>query len=169
MGENETEYSPLETLLDASLVFNDLAGAEIKTLDDLNPQIRIIAEEFQELANGIVTENPEEILDGAIDLYVTAVGMLYNLDQLGFDVNKAALKIAENNLSKFPTDPEVVTASLRKYDGTSNTVHAEFNPDHGKYVIKNQNRKVMKPAGFVPVDLSDCLPLQYRKETDNAT
>lgn len=57
----------------------------------------MIQEEFHETMKAYNAENPEEIVDGLIDLCVFAVG---TLDVMGVDANKAWDAIYEANMAK---------------------------------------------------------------------
>lgn len=133
--------------------FNEIASnLEGDMVAKVDHQLSLIFEELTEAIEGVETGNAQELLDGAIDTWVTAVGLLQKLEAAGFDVAKAMRKVDENNLSKFPYscgfqhDPEF---------------NITLNDKHQRWVIKDENGKVRKPADFEPVDLSDCVPKDF--------
>lgn len=133
-------------------LFNTLAGNLTNVSDDsVDNQISFIFEELTETITAFEEGNKVEVLDGACDLFVTVAGLMQKLEAQGYDVATALDRVNENNLSKFPkfVGPE----DLR--DGYSVTV----NVLHQRYVIKDANGKVRKPASFVSVDLSDLVPV----------
>lgn len=57
----------------------------------------MIQEEFLETAKAINTDNPEEVVDGLIDLCVFAIG---TLDVFGVDAREAWNRVYDANISK---------------------------------------------------------------------
>lgn len=139
--------------------FNKIA----KNLDNtdhaqLGKQFKVLAEEVKELAEGLDTLSEEEILDGAVDVAVVITGFLQLLHRRNYNVVKALEKTAKNNLSKFPKSSLIVKETIEAYAIKGISCTAEYNDIYDAYVIKNEAGKIMKPLGFVPNDLSDCLP-----------
>ena len=75
------------------------------------------------------TVDKVEFLDAAVDIAVVSLGAGISI---GANIEKACLKVADNNLDKFPI---------------VNGVHT---------VLKDENGKVRKPDGYKSVDLGDC-------------
>lgn len=154
----ELEYDIQDFQSDCYL-FNKLAGKDtLVSHKDLTEQFKLIVEELKETCDGLATNNPEEVLDGTIDVMVTAIGLLQKLENLGMDVNKALYKTATNNLSKFPTTEAVAIETVEMYERQGIDVVAEFKSKYDVYVIKDANDKVRKPSDFVSNDLKDCIP-----------
>lgn len=129
-------------------LFNSLAGNLINvTAESIDNQIGFIFSELEETITGFEGGDRVEVLDGACDLFVTVTGLMQKLEAAGYDVATALQRVNENNLSKFPryfTDEDM-------QEGWTVT----YNHEAQRFVIKNQNDKVMKPASFVPVDIAD--------------
>ncbi len=139
--------------------FNEIAGKDkLVSHKDLREQFKLIVEELKETCDGLATNNPEEVLDGTVDVMVTAIGLLQKLQNLGMDVNKALYKTAVNNLSKFPTTEAVAIETAEMYERQGVDVVVEFKSDFDVFVIKDTNDKVRKPSDFVSNDLKDCIP-----------
>ena len=140
-------------------MFNRLAGKDkFVSHKDLTEQFKLIVEELKETCDGLAANNPEEVLDGTIDVMVTAIGLLQKLENLGMNVNKALLKTADNNLSKFPESEMIAIETAEMYERQGIDVVAEFKSKYDVYVIKDSNDKVRKPSDFVSNDLKDCIP-----------
>ena len=60
-------------------------------------RMRMLTEEFSETMDAYLQGDPEELVDGLIDLVVIAVG---TLEMSGVDVNEAWTKVHEANMSK---------------------------------------------------------------------
>ncbi len=160
--------------------FNKLAGnlqphdSAATLVEALKNQAKRVLEEAQELYDACVAyQDPstsdeeavvqvKEILDGVIDAPYVAFGLLQIAGPY-MDTAKAATLICQNNLSKFHATEEAAHATQDAYgkDGGQNyltyveSVSIEGLPT--VYVVKRyEDNKVMKPAGFAPVDLSDC-------------
>ena len=165
--------------------FNKLAGnlqpheSAVTLVQALRNQALRVLEEAQEtivwceryLYNGAkqpisfsTEEVLEGILDGVIDTNVTSFGLLQIAGPY-MDTAKAATIICQNNLTKFHATEEAANATQDAYgkDGGQNyvtyveSVSIESLP-WPVYVVKRYtDNKVMKPAGYVSVDLSECI------------
>lgn len=132
--------------------FNEIAG----TLD--NPTIETVdlynSLGFEELSESIAAleeNDPIEILDGALDEFYIICGKLQILEKMGYNVEEGLKRVCENNLTKFPVVLDAHTIWPEQYQQMYNTKHKVI-------VLKNQAGKIMKPPGFKPVDISDCIP-----------
>lgn len=156
--EFNVEYDMQDFQSDCYL-FNKLAGKDSQTSHkDLTEQFKLIVEELKETCNGLATNNPEEVLDGTIDVMVTAIGLLQKLEHLGMDVNKALYKTAQNNLTKFPLTEAVAIETAEMYERQGIDVVVKYDSKYDVYVIKDANDKVRKPSDFISNDLKDCIP-----------
>jgi len=145
-------------------IFNEMAGNDVKlTLKDLFAQEKLIAEEAKELKEALDENNPVEVLDAIIDLYVVIDGMTSKLEALGFDVSTALKQTIENNMSKFPVDDVIVEQTIDNFDSQGIKTTAELHPVFKRWAIKDQNGKIRKPINFVSNDLSNCLPEGFTK------
>jgi hypothetical protein len=142
--------------------FNEIAGKHNKTtLKDIEFQYKLILEETKEIKDkGIDKNDVKEVLDGAIDVMVTALGLLQKLEHLGVDVNKAMRDTAYNNLTKYPSKELTAIESAMMYEEEGSVVKVEYNSEYELFVIKNWNDKIMKPIGFESNDLSNCIPAE---------
>lgn len=145
---------------DDCYAFNEIAGKDkLCTLKDVEFQYNLILEETKEIKEkGIDHNNAKEVVDGVVDVLVTALGLVQKLEHLGVDMNKAMRDTAYNNLTKYPAREltAIQTAQMYEEDGVQVTV--EYNSEYELFVIKNLKDKVMKPVGFESNDLSNCIP-----------
>jgi hypothetical protein len=140
--------------------FNEIAGKDkAATHLDLCKQFALITEELKELADGLSTDNPVEVLDGVVDVLVTSLGLLQKLEALGFNSQKALYDTALNNLSKYPTDEAVAIESAKVLEAKGETVNVTYNSAYDMFVIKDLQDKVRKPFNFQSNDLSSCIPV----------
>jgi len=65
----------------------------------INFRMKMVQEEVDETNKAIEDKNPEEIVDGLIDMCVFAIG---TLDAFGIDANKAWNQVMNANMSKTP-------------------------------------------------------------------
>lgn len=134
--------------------FNDIAGNLTNvTLESVDAQLGFIFEELTETIDGLESGNMVELLDGACDLFVTVGGLLQKLEAMGFNVAHGLGRVNANNLSKFPK----LGAAYRNPEGFTATLNEKYQ----RIVLKDGNGKVRKPGDFVPVDLSDLVPVDY--------
>jgi hypothetical protein len=140
--------------------FNEIADKhKLTSLKDIEFQYKLIAEETKEIKDkGIDQNNAKEVLDGVIDIMVTALGLLQKLEYLGVDGNRAMRDTAYNNLTKYPAKELTAIQTAQKYEEDGTMVMVEYNSLYDLFVIKNMHDKVMKPIDFESNDLSNCIP-----------
>ena len=140
--------------------FNEIANKHrLTSLKDIEFQYKLIAEETKEIKDkGIDQNNAKEVLDGVIDVMVTALGLLQKLEYLGVDGNRAMRDTAYNNLTKYPAKELTAIQTAQKYEEDGILVIVEYNSLYDLFVIKNMHDKVMKPIDFESNDLSNCIP-----------
>ena len=145
---------------DDCYAFNSVAGKDsLCTLKDIEFQYNLILEETKEIKEkGIDHNNAKEVVDGVVDVMVTALGLMQKLEHLGVDMNKAMRDTAYNNLTKYPSDEYIAIQTAQKYEQDGTQVKVEYNSEYELFVIKNMKDKIMKPIGFESNDLSNCIP-----------
>lgn len=144
----------LNAALEGVRAFNVIAGnLDSVTVDNLKAQLKLCKEELQEAIDDLEAGNMVGTLDGAVDMFVTGAGFMLQLERLGFNVNEALVRVNANNLTKYPT--------VRSFadDLVPEGATPIFNSKHGRWVLKDANGKVKKPTNFVPVDITDLVPL----------
>ena len=162
--------------------FNKLAGnlqpheSAVTLVQALRNQALRVLEEAQEIVDACdmwehtdttdeeAVEQVKSILDGVIDTNVTSFGLLQIAGPY-MDTAKAATLICQNNLTKFHTTEcaaeETVTSYGFDFTNDCYITYLESVAIEGLppvYVVKRYtDNKVMKPAGYVSVDLSECI------------
>jgi len=162
--------------------FNKLAGnlqpheSAVTLVQALRNQALRVLEEAQEIVDACnkwempdttdeeAVEQVKSILDGVIDTNVTSFGLLQIAGPY-MNTAKAATIICQNNLTKFHTTERAAEDTVTSYGFDSandryitylESVSIEGLPP--VYVVKRYtDNKVMKPAGYVSVDLSECI------------
>ena len=128
-------------------------------MKDIEFQYNLILEETKEIKEkGIDKNNAKEVVDGVVDVMVTALGLMQKLEHLGVDMNKAMRDTAYNNLTKYPSDEYIAIQTAQKYEQEGKQVYIEYKSEYELFVIKDMKDKVMKPIGFESNDLSNCIP-----------
>ena len=148
----------LTYLYENSLKACEIAGQDKEYLYQARrQQLSYIQSEVQELADALEELDLVEELDACMDILVTVFGYIQKLQQHGARVDKAMVKTADNNLSKFPTTLEEVQQTQEFYKTVKNkeTVFG-YNSDYKRYVVRDMNGKYLKCKSFVENDLSDC-------------
>lgn len=142
----------IQEAYDSVKTFNALAGnlANVKR-SGVDGQLSLCFEELVEAIDGLETNNSTELLDGAIDMFVTGAGLLQKLEAAGFDVQRALKRVCENNLTKFPATMSSEDHAWAKNEGYA----VNYNVDYGRYVLKDSAGKVRKPADYKNVKLGD--------------
>jgi uncharacterized protein YkuJ len=145
---------------DDCYAFNSVAGKDkLCSLQDIEFQYNLILEETKEIKEkGIDKNNAKEVVDGVVDVLVTALGLVQKLQNLGVDMNKAMRDTAYNNLTKFPNNELSAIKTAQKYEQEGKQVYVEYKSEYELFVIKDMKDKVMKPIDFESNDLSNCIP-----------
>ena len=156
-----TDYNISDFQLDC-YAFNEIAGKHnLTALKDIDFQYKLILEETKEIKEkGIDKNNAKEVVDGVVDVMVTALGLMQKLEHLGVDMNKAMRDTAYNNLTKFPAKELTAMQTAQMYEEDGVFVEVEYNSEYELFIIKNCKDKVMKPIGFESNDLSNCIPAE---------
>ena len=164
---NKIEIKTLQDFFDAVHRFNSLSGNldDVETAEELatrfKNQAERVIEEAKEVIEGCEQWDEEMVLDGVVDVMVTAFGLLQQAAPY-MNTIKAAELICQNNLEKFLYNPseELVMENIAYYLDKEEEVKAQF-LSLGNDVIVTLRRvgdnKIMKPKGFVPVSLKEIL------------
>lgn len=146
-------------LAQSSQVFNEIAGKDQNfSIEAIRQQFKIIESEFQELSNGVFYNDSEEVLDGCIDVIVTVVGLMQQLQAAGVDVSEACKRIAENNMTKYVKEAEKAQTSVEFYKRKGVDVKVSYNQTYQVYMLKDTNNKLRKPSSFIDVEIKDLIP-----------
>lgn len=148
--------------------FNDICKSFDQSLvkEKIKLYVDLVKEETKELSDAYDENDPKELLDGCVDVLVTAFGLLQVLNAAGMNTSKALQDTAENNLSKFPSFAdignkeycELVEDTRALYEQKGVTV--DYNPSSNdeRLVFTNAvTGKVLKPHNYKPNDLSSCV------------
>ena len=159
-----TELNTVESLKELYFdtnTFNMIAGNAQKITDqDFEDQFKVVVEEMKEFQDGHTTKNLVETVDGIVDNFVVLFGYMQKMQvRYGIDFAKAMDLIAENNLSKYPTEEQVAIDTVQMYQEKGLETYYTFYPESACYVIRDsKTNKIKKPVGFKDVDLSVCFP-----------
>jgi len=153
---------------DSTVDFNLVAGNKYLHFDDISflqvvkRQVALIAEECKELQEAVAVEDWTEVADAVCDIRVVSDWLQELLYQAGFDMESAMEAIAENNMSKlFKTYSEALETKEYYEEEKNLSVYIESKFYKGKdwFVVKNaETGKILKPKGFVSVDLTKFVP-----------
>ena len=128
--------------------FNEIAGVFEKVDEEsINLQLSLCFEELEETITAFEKGDAVELLDGAVDIFVTGCGLLLKLDAMGFNVQEALVRVNANNLSKF--------VPVGEYLNYSHDLTPTVNEKYQVTVLHDASGKIRKPNTFVPVDLTD--------------
>lgn len=154
---------------DSVYKFNDIskqfegdkrAGVDLSIdliFEELVETISAMDEGMSDYPNSDKLDAEIELLDGAADVFVVVMGLLQKLQNVGFDVEKALIRVCENNLSKFPKS--IPPNDFNWYEQQKWT--PVYNDKYSCFVLKDENGKTKKPIDFVPVTLADLVPKDF--------
>ena len=148
--------------------FNLVAGNRYVHFDDISflqvvkRQVALIAEESKELEEAVVVEDWTEVLDAVADIRVVTDWLQELLYQAGFDVESAMEAVADNNMSKMFKSYSEALETKEYYEEEKNLsvfIESKFYKGKDWFVVKNaETGKILKPKGFVSVDLTKFVP-----------
>ena len=164
---NKIEIKTLQDFFDAVHRFNSLSGNldDVETAEELatrfKNQAKRVIEEAQEVIDGCEQWDEESVLDGVVDVVVTAFGLLQQASPY-MNTIKAAELICQNNLEKFLYNPseELVMENIAYYVEQGEDVKAQYLSVGEDIIVtlrRTEDNKIMKPKGFVPVSLKEIL------------
>lgn len=158
INDNFNEYDAVRFIQDV-YAFNELSGQASK-LDKsaIYNQLKLIAEETDELHEAVETNNAVEALDACIDIMYVLAGMMQKLEAMGMDVVGAMQQVANDNLTKFPGSKEVAELTQDMYNKQGIETTVTYSDKFNRWVIKDTNAKVRKPIGFTSTDLTKYVP-----------
>ncbi len=141
--------------------FNSIAGQlDNVTKASIALQLDLVQEEYIETVEAFDAEDPVELLDGAIDMFVVVSGLLQKLDAVGYDVATAMKRVTDNNLSKYPSADNPTIPVPVEWNSEWSLTH---NTEYGVLVWRDGNGKIRKPHGFQSVEIVDCAPKEFFK------
>ena len=122
-----------------------------------NLGLDILKEEYEELVSGLIKEDKEEILDGAVDLvWVLCNNLLFN--EISYEEFMEYFhKVSMSNWSKYCTTQEVAEETVKAYmEGThpnkmGQKIDCYWECVKGIYVIKRMDGKILKSLYFTDV------------------
>lgn len=148
--------------------FNLVAGNKYLHFDDISflqvvkRQVALIAEECKELEEAVAVEDWTEVADAVCDIRVVSDWLQELLYQAGFDMESAMEAVAENNMSKLFKSYSEALETKEYYEDEKNLsvfIESKFYKGRDWYVVKNaETSKILKPKGFVSVDLTKYIP-----------
>lgn len=125
-------------------------------------QLRFISEELNETLDAYAQADAVELLDGAVDCFVTVAGLLQKLEAKGFNVTEAMKRVGKNNLEKYPVDNTIACQTIEHYEENGIPVVVGFDEQSGVFIIKRKSDgKVLKPLGYSKVILNDLVPERF--------
>ena len=145
--------------------FNNLAGNSDCSIKGFRNQQALVHEEAIKEVNDALRENDVvKVLDGVVDGLYVQLGNLQKLERLGCDIEGAMQRVAEDNLSKYPSKEEDAKKTVLHYASQNIHVTYNYNSEYGKFVIKDANKKVRKPYNFVGTNLTEYVPTELREK-----
>lgn len=131
-------------------MFNEIAGTlDNVSVESISNQLDFHYEEGIETITAFDEQDDCELVDGVADQFVTLMGLIQKMEQVGYNVAEAIKRVNANNLSKY---------TMFKEFQPPNT-NAVYNVKHGLWVfLDKETNKIKKPLNFKPVDLSGTYP-----------
>lgn len=119
--------------------------------------LRILKEEYDELVEGLITENREEILDGAVDeIWMISNCLVFN--GISYDeFMEYFQKVAMSNWSKFCATQEIAEETVKAYaegthfDKPGIKIECYWEQVGNVYVIKRNDGKILKSIFYTDV------------------
>jgi len=121
--------------------------------EGINLSLKLIEEEFNELAEGVRTNNLVEIIDALGDLMFVVVQMA---NVIGVDVDDVVRLVYESNMSKLCSTKEIATETVKKY--FEEGILTRIEPIGDKYkILRISDNKLLKSIEFKAPDFTKLL------------
>lgn len=154
----------LDEMYKAVKDFNTIAGNKDVSVKGFKTQQRNVYEEcIKEVEEALNENNVVKLLDGVVDGLYVVMGQLHKLELMGCDIQGAIKQVCDDNAKKFPKQEKVAQSSVLHYNSQNINVNYTYNPEYDCYVIKDENKKIRKPVGFVGTDLTKYVPEEVLK------
>lgn len=106
----------MNTHFESIYKFNEYGNTPVKpSYDNLRQAINLVQEEVRETVEANRDGDMTGVLDGVVDIIVTAVGISYRAGLTRQQLELALSVVNEANLSKFPTTEEDAKKSVENY------------------------------------------------------
>jgi len=129
-------------------------------------QAKVNAEEANEILSAAQEKDAVELLDGLIDNFYTACGLLAMLSASGYSVGQGVERVLDNNNKKIFESYHMAASKLEDIDNPDFYIDEAYINGVGYYTIKDQNMKIRKYKDFPKVDLSDLVPVSGLKQKE---
>lgn len=156
----------LDMFIDKIDLMNFLTKKEITSdlpkeviIEALKNQAKRVVEEAQEIVDACEAGDIEGVLDGIVDVQVTALPLIKMGEAYGFNIGGALIEVADNNLTKVTTSFKIAVETAEKYGESYVYIDEQPYKDRIYYSIKRkEDDKYMKPVGYQSVCLRKYLP-----------
>lgn len=139
--------------------FNQISGASQELQKrNLQHQMKLIQEEVKEANADLVVGDFEGFCKEMADVYVTVIGMMQKLENLGVDTAGVIKETAYNNLTKYPRNLSEAEASKQDYLSKGIEVNHTYNSFDNCYILRDKEGKVRKPTNYVKANVSQYVP-----------
>ena len=133
------------------LILEELLELGQSIEDGVSVMEELLIEKIEEIQSGKIVQNSpklEDSLDALVDLEV----VIHNTTtELGLSTvyQNNFKRVMDSNYSKFDKDMDAAKLSMQKYANQGVKTYAEYS-DRGVYVIKREDGKILKGAGYKP-------------------
>lgn len=149
----------MNKIVSDTYIFNNAGGCPVSlSPSNLQGGLKLIESELQETADGLeVYEKGDrldglvDIADGAADVIVTAIGLLYRAGFTQSQVNDVLSIVGEANKAKFDNSVEDAEESVRQYEDDTRYNDVHYQKRGRRYAVigtvvteKGSYRKILK-------------------------
>lgn len=124
-------------------------------------QTKLLKEEVLETVEASEYQDPVELIDGVVDVFVIWSYLAAQLDKAGYNVQGAIEAIQSNNdtkIFKSYADAAEVADALTESKDEEHYVETGYLNGSEFFTVRNSYGKVCKPIGFKSVELKEFLP-----------
>ncbi len=124
-------------------------------------QTKLLVEEATEAMEAASYGDMKELLDGTVDSFVILAKLIDMLEKAGFDFVGACNEVMANNDTKvFNSYYEAVEAKEKLEERDDKEYYVETAVHNGVpfYTLRREDGKIIKPVGFVAVELNEFVP-----------
>lgn len=121
-------------------------------------QAERVLEEAKETIEASEDADIAGVLDGVVDILVTALPLIKMAETVGYDVEGAMHAVADNNLTKLTKNYSVAFNTVNKFNKHSRVAYIDeiiYNGEKVYCVKRIEDDKYLKPEGYVSVDLTE--------------
>lgn len=137
--------------------FLEISGAKKDDKTKIDLSISLIEEELNELKQGCLNNDKDEIKDAIADLFFVIMNNAYFNNLNIEEIEEVYNKVCISNMSKFCTSVEEAEETVKHYlngthwDKLGIIIDCDWYKEGNYYIVKREDGKILKSINYKPI------------------